>query len=546
MKWNRILPRSIRRRLPLSYAAVALLTALVLGVVLLSALRLYYREREAEYLARSASTIEAALAESLSAGAADESVQNQVIDLAFLTETRIQFVDPGGSVIADSGTLDLNRLRLLILQERLFGIATRLGDMSPQGTQPDPDSSESAAPSETPPSVRSIPEMPPGTRLPLVIPRLENLYAFRPGPSDPSFQSDLSTTLMVHHDETGEILGHIIVSGGPGYSQGILSGVALAWALAGAVAVLLAALVGWLASRQITRPLSGLTGVTATMAEGDLAARADVSRPDEFGALAVSFNEMAERLQAFVGTLQRFVADAAHELNTPLTALRNSLDLALEEEDREAQTALIMDGRFQVERLEELAHGLLELSRLESGDVGPEHQPVDLVKLALKMSEFYASQAEQAGLEFSLDVPLEGGDLTILGNEAQLGRALGGVLDNAIKFTPEGGSVELGVSSGEHRVSISVADSGIGIPEEELMHLTGRFHRGRNASNYPGNGLGLAILKAIVDNHGGRLSFESEVGQGTRVLLDLPKSKGEKPLGKKEVLSELTGTVANS
>jgi signal transduction histidine kinase len=330
---------------------------------------------------------------------------------------------------------------------------------------------------------------------------------------------------MVHHEETGVILGQIVVSGGPGYSQGILGGVAVAWALAGSVAVALAVLVGWLASRQMTRPLLGLTRATARMAEGDLTVRADVNRQDEFGALAESFNHMTGRLQAYILTLQRFVADAAHELHTPLTVLRNSLDLAMDEGDQAAQLALISDGRSQVERLEELAQGLLDLSRLESGAPGPEHLPLDLVQLALKTSELYASQAEQAGLAFSLDLPINRIGHTILGDEAQLRRALGALLDNAIKFTPQRGTVELGISADEHRVSIGVEDSGIGIPEEDLPHLTGRFHRGRNASNYPGNGLGLAIVKAVADNHGGSLSFESIEGQGTRLSLHFPKAK---------------------
>lgn len=523
MKWNRFLPRSIRHRLPLSYAAVALLTALVLGVVLLSALRLYYREREDEYLARSASTIESVLAQSMSAGAATESVQNQVLDLAFLTETRIQLVDLNGAVVADSGELHLDRLRLLILQDRVSGIAARLGDLTPPGTQPPLARSETDGPLETPAAGPRLAEMQPEMRLPPGIPRVESIYSLPPGRSDTAYQSDLATTLPVHHDETGEILGHIVVSGGPGYSQGILGGVAVAWALAGTVAVLLAALVGWLASRQMSLPLLGLSAATARMAEGDLAVRADIDRQDEFGALAVSFNEMAERLQAFILTLQRFVADAAHELNTPLTALRNSLDLAQEEQDREVQKELIMDGRSQVGRLEELAQGLLDLQRLESGDDGAEFHPVDIVKLALKMSEFYASQAEQAGIKFTLDLPLDRDDFAICGSEPQLRRAISGVLDNAVKFTREGGTVAFRISADEHRVVIRVDDSGIGILKEDMPFLTDRFHRGRNASNYPGNGLGLAIVKAIVDSHGGSISVQSREGLGTSLSLDFPK-----------------------
>lgn len=544
----------MRWRLPLSYAAVALLTAFVLGAVLLAALNYYYQERERQYLLRNADYISAALAESMAEGTSVDVLQSQVMGWAYLTQMRVQLVNAEWLGIADSGPVDSWALQRFV-QERMndvgrgdgpdLGVAADapFAPIWPFLTRPPeavdapglpvipvPAASPVAAASPVPPVLPGAIELEhadgPDEEIRL-IPPVESVYTFRPDRTVFIWESDgvseQFVTQALRHEESGELMGYVVVSGGPSYSQGILSGVAAAWFVSGAVAVLLAALVGAVVSWRMSRPLVGLTGVTAKMAVGDLSVRADARRTDEFGTLALSFNEMADRLQAFILTLQRFVADAAHELNTPLTALRNNLDLALEEEDRGKQALLIKDGRSQVQRLEELAHGLLDLSRLESGERPGEKRPVDLGRLVLKTSEQYASQAEQAGLAFTLEVPAKSdGGLVVQGDEAQLQRALGNLLDNAIKFTPEGGSVHLGLAAADGSIMLWVEDSGIGIPEKDLPLLFNRFHRGRNAAGYPGSGLGLAIVRAITLHHGGEVTAENTVG-GARLTIRLPR-----------------------
>ncbi|HEC35730.1 MAG TPA: HAMP domain-containing histidine kinase, partial [Anaerolineae bacterium] len=147
------------------------------------------------------------------------------------------------------------------------------------------------------------------------------------------------------------------------------------------------------------------------------------------------------------------------------------------------------------------------------------HEPLDLAALVRRVSEVYASRAEQAGITFALDLPET--PVTVSGNADQLCRAIGNLLDNAIKFTPARGSVTLGLRQDEGEATLWVQDSGIGIPEEDLPHLFERFHRGRNATAYPGSGLGLAIVKAIVEAHGGRVRGEN-VEQGARFTVWLP------------------------
>ena len=261
------------------------------------------------------------------------------------------------------------------------------------------------------------------------------------------------------------------------------------------------------------------------MAEGDLSVRSTLQCRDEFGALAHTFNSMAERVENTVITLKRFVADAAHEINTPITALRTNLELAGAGGAPGDFQADILRAQAELERLETLTRGLLTLSRLEVQDTERLRAPVDLAALARQMHAQYASRAEQAGIALVLDVAPE--SVTIQADQTQIARVFDNLLDNALKFTPSGGTVTLGVATAPEEARLWVADTGIGIPAEDRPRLFSRFHRGRNAAAFPGNGLGLVITKAIVEDHGGQIGVESrEEGVCFTVRLPLDNSEG--------------------
>jgi signal transduction histidine kinase len=209
---------------------------------------------------------------------------------------------------------------------------------------------------------------------------------------------------------------------------------------------------------------------------------------------------MADNIEAKVEALGRFVADAAHELHTPLTALRTNLEMV--DDDH------ILPALEQVDRMDSLTNSLLDLSRLEGSASEIQYEDVDLGALLRTLSEPYASRAEQAELNFNLEI--EGDPVYIKGDSIQLGTLIKNLLDNAIKFTPAGGQVDIKLSTLDEVVQLCVADNGIGIPEEDIPHLFSRFHRGRNASAYPGSGLGLAIVKAIADQHGASIRVDSD------------------------------------
>ncbi|MEA3375610.1 MAG: HAMP domain-containing sensor histidine kinase [Chloroflexota bacterium] len=520
-------PKSIRWRLPLSYGAIALLAALALGVVLLTSLRGYYARQERDYLMGNVQEIARRMARLLALEAPTEVLQSQVDTFAFLSQTCVRLRDATGRVLADSGAPESVQVAsggahagegdVIILSERAritptvssaqagesFGITHFVITDSGLSTEP-----PVAAPVEAMPVA--------GTLYGFVLGQ-ETTVPVVAGPrSDQSVRTDF-------YDQTGDLLGTVELSDGPAYGREIVNSVARAWAVASGVAVVLAAGVGWLVSRRMSGPLLALTGVTTQMAEGDLSARADVARQDEFGTLARSFNQMAGRVEETVTTLRRFVADAAHELHTPLTALRTNLELAAEAGPEE-ERSFVAQAQEQVARLEALTKGLLDLSRLEAGNASAPYEPLDLVALVRQVSEVYASRAEQAGIAFALDLPKT--PVIVSGNADQLCRAVGNLLDNALKFTPAGGGVTLRLrpSSCSRQVELWVQDSGIGIPEEDLPHLFERFHRGRNATAYPGSGLGLVIVKAIVEAHGGRVRGEN-VEQGARFTVWLPRQR---------------------
>jgi signal transduction histidine kinase len=322
-------------------------------------------------------------------------------------------------------------------------------------------------------------------------------------------------------DEQGVVLGRLIISDGPAYGDEILNNVMNGWVSASIVAVVLAALAGWFFSNRITLPITALTQVTSRMAGGDLTARADVASNDEMGVLGRSFNEMAVQVEEMVGTLRSFVADAAHELHTPLTALQTNLELAREGQNASDSTLYLSRAQEQSQRLEALVSSLLELSRVESAEAKSNTAVVNVSQIIRTVAEQFASRAEQSNRLFTLELPAE--EIEMMGNDLQLQQVFVNLLGNAIKFTRPDDSIRVSVGLSDANVNIEISDTGIGIPVEDLPHLFKRFHRGRNVSEFSGNGLGLAIVKAIVEGHGGQVDVASNgVGHGSIFTVTLP------------------------
>jgi signal transduction histidine kinase len=277
-------------------------------------------------------------------------------------------------------------------------------------------------------------------------------------------------------------------------------------------------------SKRVTRPVLALENATRQMERGQLSVRVDLpgERQQEFLSLANSFNGMAAQVEQTVSTLREFVADAAHELHTPLTALQANIELARDEGNASDRARYLSRAQDQGRRLEVLVTSLLDLSRIEAAESKSKFAPVDMIQLISEVGEQFASRGEQAERFFAMKISDE--NILVQGNEPQLRQVFINLLENALKFTPAQGRVSLNVDleRSANKVVVTVSDSGIGIPSEDLPHLFERFHRGRNVSEYPGNGLGLAIVKAIVSLHKGDLVVRSEERQGTAISVSFP------------------------
>lgn len=542
--------RTIRVRLMLSYAGIALLVTLSLGAVLLFRLRNYYSGMEIDYLKSNAQAIGGLAAPMLVSDVPGDVRKAQMNNLAFLSQTRVRLFDVNLNPVADSGPMQASRIGIgVVRQERIEGPIEMEG--MPRADSiiiiqnngmdlPGMPGVEVGAASEswfveggeffpTPPAefqaqagtgetIVSVAGQSDVQYLNVNVPVTTGVYGLYLSkmPETVEVRSDQQTMMPVS-DSAGSLIGYVELSEGPAYGREIVESVASGLAVAGGLAVLLAVIAGWLTSRRLTDPLVNLKAATLQMSGGDLSVRvAEASRKDEYGSLGRSFNLMAGQIEETVQTLRRFLADAAHELHTPLTALHTNLELAQSAE--EPQSYLQRAGE-QVERLERLTNDLLDLSRIEGGSPEPEPAPLDLAALVARVCEPFASQAEQAEVTFELALP--GHPLMVPGQERQLSRAIGNLVENALKFTPAGGWVTVNLRCEEGQAVVRVEDSGIGISPDDLPILFQRFHRGRNAAGYPGSGLGLSIVKAVAERHGGTVSAESS-GEGAGFTLRLP------------------------
>lgn len=532
--------KSMRVRLPLTYAAIALLSALVLGSVLIFTLRDYYAGRERAYMLERAKALQAALAPMLQESLPLDVLQAQIKNLAFFAQARVRLLDTEQQPLADTG--DLSNQDIMTLVPLAGSSVTYTSKVIPDKTLPSSAPSENLTipevkigPGEETKNFRVVYISSEGVKGISVSSPITNTFALLSNvPQKVVFNSfDLSAdgadgsrsdqvVTIPAVDAGGSTIGTIELSEGPAFGGAIVDSVMRAGLLAGLVAILLAAAAGWLISRQVTTPLTALNQVTQDMATGDLSVRADPGAVGEFGELGASFNQMAERIEGTVGALRKFASDAAHELKTPLTALVTDLELALEKDlssqDRERY---LQRAQEQVQRLEQLTDGLLDLSRLEAGPQEGPPLAVDLTGLLQQAGENFAAQAEQLEQDFELELPSE--SLIVMGHPEQLRRAVANLLDNAVKFNSPGGSVQLRLRALEEQAEICVSDTGIGLQPEDLDQVFNRFHRGRNASPYAGSGLGLAIVQAIVQAHGGQVRAENNPGGGARFTIQLPR-----------------------
>ena len=309
---------------------------------------------------------------------------------------------------------------------------------------------------------------------------------------------------------------------GPGYAvqiarpltevDGALGQIRLYLFIVALAGVGLAAIFGLVVARAALSPVQRLTNAAERVTEtGDLSERIEVAGGDELSRLATSFNTMLGALEESTRAQRQLVADASHELRTPLTSLRTNIEVLADNRDlpEDDRSRLISDVVEQLGEMTTLISELIELAHAEQQALEVEDVRLDL----LTADAIERARRNRPGVQFRTALEAS----VVRGVPATLERAIGNLLDNAAKWSPPGGEVEVEARGGV----VAVRDHGPGIADEDLPYVFDRFYRARSARGMPGSGLGLAIVRQVAEAHGGEVAAERASGGGTRMVLRL-------------------------
>jgi heavy metal sensor kinase len=289
------------------------------------------------------------------------------------------------------------------------------------------------------------------------------------------------------------------------------------------VAMLLSILGGWYLANKSLKPVMDVTRRAQRITAENLDQTIPVRNPnDELGRLTTTINEMIRRLHDSFAQIRQFSADASHELRTPLTIMRGELELALRSPQTPEDYRTVLASALEESlRLTAIIDNLLLLARADQGTYDTNFTEVDLAALAAELYDDSEVLAEPKHIHVTLE---QAEPVTIVGDRVRLRQLFLNLIDNAIKYTPEGGSVRMTVDRRNGTARFRVADTGIGIPEEEMGKVFDRFYRVDKARSREmgGSGLGLSIAKWIAELHRGSIRVESEVDRGSTFTVELP------------------------
>ncbi|TFE28671.1 HAMP domain-containing histidine kinase [Cohnella luojiensis] len=277
-----------------------------------------------------------------------------------------------------------------------------------------------------------------------------------------------------------------------------------------------------IAARFIVRPLQLLTRAARKMAKGDFRITLRTGRKDEIGQLTSSFNEMAKELGMLEKTRQQFVSNVSHEIQSPLTSIKGFTQALIHKKmDEESRNRLLTIIAEESDRLSRLSTDLLQLSSLE-------YEHLTLQKREYRLDEqlrkvVIAYEPQWMSKDLRIDLELE--ELRIMGDEDKLVQLWNNLLSNSIKFTDPGGSIRMEAKENGDRITVSIADSGQGIPEEEWASIFKPFYKvdKSRTRKIAGSGIGLSIVRRVIDLHYGDIQVSSQPGQGTTFTISFPR-----------------------
>jgi heavy metal sensor kinase len=287
--------------------------------------------------------------------------------------------------------------------------------------------------------------------------------------------------------------------------------------------LLLATVGGWVLARRALKPVDEMTQAAHRISGDSLAGRLqETGTGDELDRLAKTLNDMLGRLDNSFRQTRQFSADAAHELQTPLTILKGEIEVALRSSrSPDEYRGVLQSNLEEIDRISSLVAGLLLLARADRGVLRLDLQPVKLEELLEEVGEQMRRLAENqaVSLHYGLMEPA-----SIQGDREHFKRLLVNLIDNAIQYTPAGGKVTLSLSCDGKWARVGISDTGIGLSADEQAQIFNRFYRAAEARSQRGGGagLGLSIAQSIAVAHGGRIEVESTPGQGSTFTVSLP------------------------
>lgn len=293
------------------------------------------------------------------------------------------------------------------------------------------------------------------------------------------------------------------------------------------IVVSLMAISGMYFVQSIVNPVTDICRTTAEIAKGDFSSRIDYDYyHDEIGELCMSINNMAQQLSEIDKMKNDFISTVSHEIRTPMTAIKGWGETLKNVGDN---TDILNKGLDiivdETERLSVMVEELLDFSRMQNGKIRIINEEIDLLYIIEHTYDIYKQKSISEGINMTLDMK-DYTDIRLIGDKDRIRQVIINVLDNAIKYTPEGGNIGIAVERIENYVKIIVIDDGIGIPSEDLPHVKDKFYKADN--NIRGTGIGLAVADEIIKMHSGEISISSEESKGTTVEIILPIIKEDK------------------
>ncbi|WP_079509417.1 sensor histidine kinase [Mesobacillus jeotgali] len=295
------------------------------------------------------------------------------------------------------------------------------------------------------------------------------------------------------------------------------------WLVGGVLFIIIAAFLGFKMLHRLTRPLAAMKQAADKVSGGDYSARVDIDSNDEIGQLAKAFNHMSESVQKEDEKKREFLADVSHELRTPISYIKGyseAMETGMIKDPDEKNKYLKLINRESV-RMVKIVEDLLDLSRLDADEYRLIKHPFPLSQHIDDFIVKYGPALKEKNIGLSLDLDP---DVIINGDEGRMEQIFQNIIDNSIRYTKKGGTISIILTKHADGCKVEIADTGIGIPKEDIAKLTERFYRVNKARSRAdgGTGLGLAIVDKLVKLHNGKMEIESSLGKGTSVKLYFP------------------------